>query len=95
MTTAFSWIEYLHWLIIVGAVLLTLGFVGFASRRPSVEAESPDITNDPEPSEPEDDLTQVEAYYRAAKERRRARWVERVLKESANDTPSIFGGELK
>ena len=40
MTSAFSWMEYPHWLIIAGAILLMLGFVGLALRQRGFEAES-------------------------------------------------------
>jgi hypothetical protein len=55
------------------------------------------MTNDQEPSAPEVDLTPAEAYERAAKEKRRARWAEREreLEEPANERPSIFGEEPK
>ena len=33
MTNAFSSMEYPHWLIVAGAVLLLLGFIGLALRR--------------------------------------------------------------
>ena len=89
--------EYPHWLIIAGAILLMLGLVGLALRQRSVEADPNDMTNDQEPSEPETDLTPAEVYERAAKEKRRARWAEREheLKEPANDRPSIFDEESK
>ena len=77
MTDALSSMEYPHWLIIAGAILLMLGLVGLALRARSVEDDPSDMTNDQEPSEPEADLTPAEAYERAAKEKRRARWAER------------------
>ena len=97
MTDALSSMEYPHWLIIAGAILLMLGLVGLALRPRSVEADPSDITNDHEPSGPEADLTPAEVYERAAKEKRRARWVEREreLKEPVNDRPSIFHEESK
>jgi hypothetical protein len=97
MTDALSSMEYPHWLIIAGAILLMLGLVGLALRQRSVEADPNDMTNDQEPSEPETDLTPAEVYERAAKEKRRARWAEREheLKEPANDRPSIFDEESK
>ena len=76
MTDALSSMEYPHWLIIVGAVLLMLGLVGRALRARSVEDDPSDMTNNQEPSEPEADLTPAEVYERAAKEKRRARWAE-------------------
>ena len=89
--------EYPHWLIIAGAILLMLGFVGLALRQRGVEADSSDMTSDQEPLEAKADLTPEEAYERAAKEKRRARWAEsdRDLKEPANDRPTAFGEELK
>ena len=87
--------EYPHWLIIAGAILLMLGLVGLALRPRSIEADPSDMTNDQEPSEPEADQTAAEVYERAAKEKRRARWAEREREEPANDRPSIFGEESK
>jgi hypothetical protein len=72
MTNAFSSMEYPHWLILAGAVLLMLGFVGLALRQRGVDAEPDAIASDEEPSEPEADLNQVEVYNRTAKEKRRA-----------------------
>ena len=97
MTDALSSMEYPHWLIIAGAILLMLGVVGLALRPPSVEADPSDMTNDDEPSELEADLTPAEVYERTAKEKRRARWAERErdLEEPADDRPSIFDEESK
>ena len=97
MTNAFSSMEYPHWLIVAGAILLMLGLVGLALRPRSVEADNSDMTHDQEPSSPEVDLTPAKAYERAAKEKRRARWAEREreLEEPANDRPSIFSEESK
>jgi hypothetical protein len=75
--TALSSMEYPHWLIIAGAILLMLGLVGLALRPRSVEADPGDMTNDQEPSEPEADLNPVEVYNRTAKEKRRDRWAEK------------------
>ena len=52
MTDALSSMEYPHWLIIAGAILLMLGLVGLALRPRSIEADPSDMTNDQEPSEP-------------------------------------------
>ena len=89
--------DYPHWLIIAGAVLLMLGLVGLALRARSVEANPSDMTNDHEPSEPETDLTPAEVYERTAKEKRRARWAERErdLAEPASDRPNMFDEESK
>lgn len=75
--TVLSSMEYPHWLMIAGALLLTLGLIGFALKQRSVEAE-PRATaiSDHEPFEPETDLTPEEVYHRTAKEKRRARWAE-------------------
>jgi hypothetical protein len=97
MTDALSSMEYPHWLIVAGAILLILGLVGLALRPRSVEANPSDMTNDHEPSEPETDLTPAEVYERTAKEKRRARWAERErdLAEPANDRPNMFDEESK
>jgi hypothetical protein len=97
MTNVLSSMGYPHWLIIAGAILLMLGFAGLALRQASLETHANDRTNDQEPSEPETDLTPTEAYERAAKEKRKARWAEREreIQEPANDRPSIISEELK
>lgn len=89
--------EYPHWLIIAGAILLVLGIVGLALRPRSIETAPSEMRNDQEPSEPEANLTPAEVYERTAKEKRRARWAEkkRTLKEPASDGPSISDEELK
>ena len=69
--------EYPYWLMIAGALLLILGFVGLALRQRGVDAEPDAIASDEEPSEPEADLNQVEVYNRTAKEKRKDRWAER------------------
>ena len=74
--TALSSIEYAHWLMIAGALLLVLGFIGLALRQRGVDAEPYAIAGDEELSEPEADLTPEEVYERTAKEKRRARWAE-------------------
>ena len=75
--TAVSSIEYPHWLMIAGALLLMLGLVGLALRHRGGEAEPIPVVSDQAPSEPEDDVNQVEVYNRIAKEKRRDRWAER------------------
>ena len=95
MTDALSSMDYPHWLIIAGAILLMLGLVGLALRPRSVEVDPSDMSNDQDPAAPEVGLTPAEAYERAAKEKRRARWAEREREEPANERPSIFGEESK
>jgi len=77
MTAALSSMEYPHWLMIAGALLLLLGLVGLALRQRSFEAESTAIPSEQEPSVPEADQDQVEVYKRMAKEKRMDRWAER------------------
>jgi hypothetical protein len=60
--TALPSIEYPHWLMIAGALLLMLGFIGLALRQRGVDAEPDVIASADEPSEPEADLNQVEVY---------------------------------
>jgi len=96
MTDVLSSMGYPHWLIIAGAILLMLGLAGLALRQANLETHPNGLT-DEERSESETDRTPTEAYERAAKEKRKARWAERELEiqEPANDRPSIISEELK
>ena len=93
MTNAFSSMEYPHWLIIAGAVLLMLGFVGLALRQRGVEAELDDMASGHEQgrSESEAELAQSQAADRKARleEQRRDRWFDkdRRTEEPVNDGP--------
>ena len=77
MTNAFSSMEYPHWLIVAGAVLLMLGFVGLALRQRVVEAELNDMAS--EQSESEAELAQTQGADRKAKleEQKRDRWADK------------------
>jgi hypothetical protein len=75
--TALSSIEYPHWLMIAGALLLLLGLVGLALRQRGDEVEPSVVSDQAPPPEPEDEVNQVEVYKRMAKEKRRDRWAER------------------
>ena len=77
--------EYPHWLIVAGAILLILGLFGLASRQRG-EADLGDTASDKEPSEPEADLTQAAIYERTAKEKRRARWADESAAPSSSGT---------
>ena len=81
MTNAFSSMEYPHWLIIAGAVLLMLGFVGLALRQRGVEAELDDMASGHEQgrSESEAELAQTQGADRKAKleEQKRDRWADK------------------
>jgi len=103
--TALSSMEYPHWLMIAGVLLLMLGFVGLALRQRGVEAEPPAIASDHAPSEPEADLNPVAVYNRTAKEKRRDRWAESFADEEPVDAialllaadafpPAVFNSEL-
>jgi hypothetical protein len=99
MTSAFSWMEYPHWLIVAGAILLMLGFVGLALRRRGVEAEFNDMASDQKPSEPEAELAQTPGADRKAKleEQKRDRWADkdRGTKEPLTDRPKIHDKESR
>lgn len=64
--TALSSMEYPHWLMIAGALLLTLGLVGSALKQRSTEAEpQANANSDHEAAiEPETRLTPEEVYHR-------------------------------
>jgi hypothetical protein len=70
--------EYPHWLILAGALLLMVGFLGLALRRQSDEANPPEIASNQASSELEDGLTPLAVYNRTAKGKRRDRWAERA-----------------
>jgi hypothetical protein len=99
MTNAFSSMEYPHWLIVAGAVLLMLGFVGLALRRRGAEAELNDMASDQGPSEPEAELAQTQAADRKTKleEQKRDRWADKDpgTKEPLNDRPKIHDKESR
>jgi hypothetical protein len=91
MTNAFSSMEYPHWLIVAGTLLLMLGFVGLALR--------PHLASDQGPSEPEAELTQTQGADRKAKleEQKRDRWADkdRDAKEPWNDRTKTYSKESK
>ena len=80
--TALPSIEYAHWLMIAGVLLLMLGLVGLAVRRRGVEAEPLAMANDQRLSEPAD-LNDVEVYNRSAKQKRRDRWADKSAAQSS------------
>jgi hypothetical protein len=99
MTNAFSSMEYPHWLIVAGAVLVMLGLVGLAVRRRGPEVELKDMATDQQPPEPEANLTQTQSSDREEKfqEQKRHRWADkdRGTKEPLNDRPKIYDEESK
>ena len=95
MTDAFSSMEYPHWLIVAGAVLLVLGFIGFAFRqRKGAEAKLKEMANGNEQGRP-----QSEAANRKAKleEQKRDRWAnkDRSTEEPLSDRPKVSEKEPK
>ena len=48
MMDAFSSMEYPHWLIVAGAVLLVLGFMGMALRQRVAQAELKEMASEDE-----------------------------------------------
>ena len=66
---------YPHWLIVVGGILLMLGFVGLALRQRAIEADPEEMAGDHDASTPETEL-QTDGADRKSKleERKRDRW---------------------
>ena len=101
MTNAFSSMGYPHWLIVAGAVLLVLGFIGMALRQKVAQAELKAMaTEDVEgPSESEAELAQTQVANRKARlaEQTRERWAnkDRSTEEPLNDRPKVSEKELK
>ena len=72
MINALSSMEYPHWLIVAGAILLMLGFVGLLSSKRGAEAylndmALNDMANDREPSEPEGEFAPTQGANRTSK----------------------------
>ena len=84
--TALTSIEYPHWLMIAGALLVLLGWIGLALRPRSLEVEPSPNASDDEPPDPEE-LTPAGVYHRTAKEKRRARWAETPGEELLDADP--------
>ena len=103
MTNAFSSMEYPHWLIVAGAVLLVLGFIGLAFRqRKGAEARLNERANGNERgrSEFEAELAQTQGANRKAKlaEQTKQRWADKyrgTKEEPWNDMPKVSNKEPK
>ena len=81
MTNAFSSMGYPHWLIVAGAVLLVLGFIGLAFRqRQNAEANLKEMANGKQGRPDfEAELAQTQTADRKAKlaEETRQRWADK------------------
>jgi flagellar biosynthesis/type III secretory pathway M-ring protein FliF/YscJ len=102
MANTFSSMEYPHWLILAGAVLLVLGFIGLALRqRKGAEAKLKEANgNEQGRSESEAELAQTQAANRKAKlaEQTRQRWANKdrgTKEEPLNDRQKLSDKEPK
>jgi hypothetical protein len=99
MMDAFSSMEYPHWLIVAGAVLLVLGFMGMALRQRVAQAELKEMASEDERgrSESESEPAHTQAANRKAKleEQKRDRWAnkDRSTEEPLNDGPKVSDKE--
>jgi hypothetical protein len=86
MSNAFSSMQYPHWLIVAGAVLLVLGFIGLAFRQrgadPPKLGETASGTEEGLPK-PEDELALTQADIRKANLTQQAK--ERWAKEGGDE----------
>ena len=99
MTNAFSSMGYPHWLIVAGAVLLLLGFIGLAFRKRK-GAEAKLHENERGQSEFEAELAQTQGANRKAKlaEQTKQRWADKdrgTKEEPWNDMPKVSDKEPK
>ena len=99
MRNAFSSMEYPHWLMIAGAFLLVLGFIGLALRQRS-PPELEEMATVEGPSESEPELVQSRADNRKAMlaEQARERWAQnkdRNTEEPLNDRSKVSEKEPK
>ena len=75
MTDAFSAMEYPHWLIVAGFVLLVLGFIGLALRRRLLPVERTEASNGIEQRRAEFDAEITQANRKAKlAEQTKGRW---------------------
>ena len=102
MTNAFSSMGYPHWLIVAGAVLLVLGFIGLAFRlRQNAEANLKEMANGNEQGRSDlAELAQTQATNRKAKlaEQKRERGADKdrgSKEEPWNDMPKVSNKEPK
>ena len=97
MTNAFSSIQYPHWLILAGAILMLLGFAGLALRRRAVEDDLNDIASDEEPPAADPAPTQIADREAKLEQRKRDRWAdrERGINEPVGGRPRIYDKESK
>ena len=102
MTNAFSPMGYPHWLIVAGAVLLVLGFIGLAYRqRKDAEAKLKEMANGNGQGRSDlAELAQTQAASRKAKlaEQTRQRWAHKSRETKAeplNDRPEVSDKEPK
>ena len=99
MTDAFSAMEYPHWLIVAGAILVVLGLVGFAFRQRLAPIEPTEIANGNEQrrSELEAEIEQANRKAKLA-EQTRGRWANKdrgTIEELLNDRPKLSDREPK
>ena len=92
MTNAFSSMEYPHWLIIAGVVLLVLGFIGLAFRqRTGAETANGNVQGRSE-LEAEPVQTQPADHKARLAELRKERWANRD--RGTEEEPSIYEPEV-
>ena len=95
MTNAFSSMGYPHWLIVAGAVLLVLGFIGLAFRqRQNAEANLKEMANGKQGRPDLAELAQTQTADRKAKlaDETRQRWATKdreTSEEPWNDRPRV------
>ena len=90
--------EYPHWLIVAGAILLMLNKIGLALRQRGVEAELNEwrVTRGPASPRPSW-LNQGADRTSKLEEQKRDQWADkdRSTKEPLNERPKIYGKESK
>ena len=99
MTSAFSSMEYPHWLMVAGAVLLVIGFIGMALRQSVAQDKFKETGAKEERSEPEAEPAQTQADNRKEwlAEQRTERWAKKDgrAEEPLNDRPKVSEKETE
>jgi len=93
MTDALSAMQYPHWLLVAGAILVVLGFIGLAFRKKLAPIEPTEIAsgNEQRRSQFEAEIAQANRKAKLA-EQTRSRWVNKdpgTVEEPLNDRPKL------
>jgi hypothetical protein len=91
MTDASSAMGYSHWLLVAGAILVVLGFIGLAFRQRLAPVGPTEIANEQGPPELKPEIAQAHRKAKLA-EQTKSRWANKdrgTIEELPNDRPKL------